>query len=109
MQVDNLDDTLIRYNIIEEFCDKIPDTLHEIKYNLCLCLIQTASQLISYGFDPTHMLQRFNSLLITCPCASDIALLCISTTLSQTPSKFVLKIMNFCNMHFFFQFFQNII
>ncbi|XP_025412636.1 uncharacterized protein LOC112685081 isoform X2 [Sipha flava] len=96
LQVDNLDDTIIQYNILEEFCDKIPDTLHEIKYNLCLCLVQTATQLISYGFDPTHMLLRLNSLLKTCPCASDISLLCISSSLSQSPSKFVLKMMNFC-------------
>lgn len=95
MQVDNLDDILFLCNFLEEFCDNIRDTLHETKYNLCLCIMQTSSQLISFGYDPTHMLQRLNNLLIICPCASDIVLLCITKTLSLCSSKFVLKIINF--------------
>lgn len=100
MQVDNLDDILFLCNFLEEFSDAIPNTLHETKYNLCLCIIQTSIQLISYGYDPTHMLQCLNKLLIICPCTSDIVLLCVTRTLSLCSSKFVLKIIKFCNTYF---------
>ncbi|VVC38584.1 Armadillo-like helical,Domain of unknown function DUF3730 [Cinara cedri] len=96
LQTSNLDDTLFVYNFLEEFCIHIPDTLHETKYNLCLCVLQTSIQFISYGYDPTLVLQHLNSLLIICPCASDISLLCFSKTLSLCSSKFVMKILNFC-------------
>ncbi|XP_060848840.1 uncharacterized protein LOC132928291 isoform X1 [Rhopalosiphum padi] len=96
LQIDNLDDILFLNNILEEFCITIPDTLHTTKYNLCLCVIQTTIQLISHGFDPTSMFQRLNSLLILCPCASDILLLCCSRTLSLCSSKFVHKTIDFC-------------
>lgn len=101
MQDDNLDDILCVYNFLEEFCDVIPDKLHEIKFNLCLCFIQTSMKLISYGYDPSHILQRLNKLLIICPCISDIVLFCISRTLTLCSSKFVLKIIDFCNIYFF--------
>lgn len=102
-----MEDTLFVYNFLEEFCDQIPDTLHEIKFNLCLCIIQTSVQFISYGYDPTLVLQRLNSLLFICPCASNISLLCVSKTLSVCSSKFVVDILNFCNANFkfFFLFF----
>lgn len=96
LQVDNLDDILFLNNFLGEFCDTIPDTLHETKYNLCLCVIQTSIQLISHGFNPTSAFQRLNSLLILCPCTSDILLLCCSRILSLCPSKFVLKTIDFC-------------
>lgn len=66
-------------------------------------MIQTLIQLTSYGYDPTHVLQRLNKLLILCPCSSDIVLLGISKTLSLCSSKFVLKIVDFCNTHFYFK------
>ncbi|KAF0756958.1 DUF3730 domain-containing protein [Aphis craccivora] len=95
LQINNLDEILFLYNILEEFCITIPDSLHTTKYNLCLCLIQTSIQIISHGFDPTSMFQRLNSLLTLCPCASDISLLCCSRTLSLCSSKFVHKIIDF--------------
>lgn len=85
------------YNFLEEFCDSIPNELHETKYNLCLCIIQTSIRLISYGYDPTHMLQRLNNVLSICPYTSDFVLLSVSKILNLCSSKFILKIMNFCN------------
>ncbi|KAL5242600.1 hypothetical protein ACI65C_010010 [Semiaphis heraclei] len=96
LQVDNLDDILFLNNFLGEFCDTIPDTLHETKYNLCLCINQISVQLISHGFDPTSTFQRLNSLLILCPCASDVLLLCCSRILSLCSSKFVLQTIDFC-------------
>lgn len=104
LQTDNLDDILFLSNFLEEFCSVIPNTLHDIKYNLCLCVTQTSIQLVSHGYDPTYLLQCLNSLLKICPCATDIVVLSISRTLSLCSSKFLQKIINFCNIHYLFPF-----
>lgn len=100
LQTDNLDDILLLSSILDACCDVVPDTLHETKYNLCLCVSQISVQLISFGFNPTYMFQRINNLLEICPCASDIIVLCISRTLSLCSSKFVLAIIDFCENFF---------
>ncbi|XP_050423893.1 uncharacterized protein LOC126835384 isoform X2 [Adelges cooleyi] len=92
----DLNNVLFLSNLLDEICQVIPYKLHEIQFNLCLCIAECSVQLFMHGYEPTLVLLRLKRLLKICPCAAENVLLAMIRALNVCWSNCVLQITNFC-------------